>query len=165
MRKASRANAPASATPKCREQSRCALSSMSLVMRVMSSCEMLCSDVPVTTVVVSPQLSSWGGEKVMKREAAALRDPNTAWCRSPPPQPQTSKPGVLAGAITPIEQPRDSTAGSALQEIPGRGSVLRSTSPPHAHDAAESGSASGRHSVSRQIPSLAGPEPTCPAPS
>lgn len=58
VRKDSRASVAPAATPRCREQSSGTLSSMSLAMRVRSSWEMLCSEVPVTTVVVSPQLSS-----------------------------------------------------------------------------------------------------------
>lgn len=58
--------------------------------------------------------------------------------------------------------------GTANRPGPSRKSpseALRRAPPlrPAAHDAGESGFASGRHPVSRQIPSLAGPEPTCPA--
>lgn len=67
--------APA-ATPKWREQSSGTLSSMSLAMRVRSSWEILCSEVPVTTVVVSPQLSSYSregdeGERISREDRGA----------------------------------------------------------------------------------------------
>lgn len=49
---------PPRAGPTKRLHSRGVDSSKSLVRRVRSSLEILCSEVPVTTVVVSPQLSS-----------------------------------------------------------------------------------------------------------